>query len=133
MSDPGKSLISDPLPATGAEFDSPELEARESRDIMRMQLILSEKRTSLSVLRTGIAVFTLPLSVATVLIATSRHYNLLENALLAIPLLTLCLGLVILGIYLVHRSMRRLWRQEALIEKIKREDPSLARFFEGDL
>ncbi len=133
MSKPCNSTGTGGVEASESETNLPRMDARESRSIMRMQLILSEKRTSLALLRTGIAVFTLPLSVITVLIATSRYYNLLENTVLAIPLLALCLGLVVLGICLVHRSMRRLWKHEALIEKIKREDSSLARFFEGDL
>ncbi|MEW6235587.1 MAG: hypothetical protein AB1656_09395 [Candidatus Omnitrophota bacterium] len=101
---------------------------QESVDIPRIQLILAEKRTSLAVMRTGIAVFTLPLSVITVLIATSRYYSFLENYYFLIPLLILCLGLVVLGVYLVHRSIMRLWKLDALIEKIKREDATLSVF-----
>ncbi len=41
-----------------------------------IQVLLSEKRTALASLRTGIAVFALPLSVLSVLIATSRYYNM---------------------------------------------------------
>ena len=42
-----------------------------------VQLLLAEKRTSLSTMRTGIAVFLLfPLSVLSVLIATSKSYEL---------------------------------------------------------
>ena len=41
-----------------------------------IQVLLSEKRTALSTMRTGIAVFALPLSVLSVLIATSRNYNI---------------------------------------------------------
>ncbi len=37
-----------------------------------IQVLLAEKRTALSSLRTGIAIFALPLSVLSVLIATSR-------------------------------------------------------------
>jgi len=41
-----------------------------------IELILSEKRTALSTLRTGIAVFALPLSVLSVLVATSSYYTI---------------------------------------------------------
>ena len=101
----------------------------EAGSISRIQLILAEKRTSLAVMRTGIGVFTLPLSVVTVLIATSRNYDLLETYHLLIPLLVLCGGLVVLGIYLIHRSVVRIRRQEALIAKIIREDPGLAELY----
>lgn len=105
----------------------------ESVQIPRIQLILAEKRTSLAVLRTGIVVFTLPLSVITVLIATSRHYDFLEAYHLLIPLLALCAGLTVLGVYLVHRSILRIWKQDALIKKIKEADPTLAEFFNKHL
>ena len=38
-----------------------------------IQVLLAEKRTALASLRTGIAVFALPLSVLSALIATSRY------------------------------------------------------------
>lgn len=101
--------------------------------IPRIQLILAEKRTSLAVLRTGIGVFTLPLSVVTVLIATSRYYNILETYHLLVPLLVLCAGLVVLAVYLVHRSVLRIRKQDALINRIKEEDPALAEFFRKHL
>src|SRR6266516_1286880 len=41
-----------------------------------IQVLLAEKRTALASLRTGIAVFALPLSVLSALIATSRYYSM---------------------------------------------------------
>lgn len=102
----------------------------ESVLIPRIQLILAEKRTSLAVLRTGIVVFTLPLSVITVLIATSRYYGFLEAYHLLVPLLVLCAGLTVLAVYLVHRSVLRIRKQDALIKKTKESDPTLAEFFD---
>lgn len=43
--------------------------------INEVQLLLAEKRTSLAVMRTGIAMLALPLSVISVLIATSKYYD----------------------------------------------------------
>lgn len=107
--------------------------SRESVSISRIQLILAEKRTTLAIMRTGIGVFTLPLSVITVLIATSRYYDVLETSHLLVPLLGICAGLVVLAIYLVHRSVRRIWRQDAMIKKIKEQDPALAELYGGQL
>jgi len=98
-------------------------------NISRIQLVLAEKRTTLAVLRTGIGVFTLPLSVITVLVATSRYYDLLETFHLLVPLLVLCGGLIILAVYLVHRSVMRIRSQDALIAKIKQEDSGLTEFY----
>lgn len=93
--------------------------------ISQIQLILAEKRTSLSILRTGIAVFTLPLSVLTILIATSRHYNIFDILALFIPLLALCVGLVVLGIYLIIKASRQIMHYDALVKKLKQKDETL--------
>jgi uncharacterized membrane protein YidH (DUF202 family) len=82
-------------------------------------LLLAEKRTSLAVLRTGIAIFTLPLSVFTVLIATSKYYDTSASLHFIIPLLFICSILVILGVYFILRSFRRIKDIDHKIQKIK--------------
>ena len=69
-----------------------------------IQVLLAEKRTALAGLRTGIAVFALPLSVLSALIATSRYYSIEKVMPLLAPLMLLNLGLVVLGTWLVFRS-----------------------------
>lgn len=87
--------------------------------INEAQLILAEKRTSLAVMRTGIAVLALPLSVTGLLIATSKYYNVLNVLHFLIPLLVLNAALVVLGTYLITRSIRRMQRYDHLIAQIK--------------
>src|SRR5262245_63160833 len=70
-----------------------------------IQVLLAEKRTALASLRTGIAVFALPLSVLSALIATSRYYSLDKVLPLLLPLMLLNLGLIALGTWLVFRSI----------------------------
>ena len=53
-----------------------EKKSSESIVINEVQLLLAEKRTSLSVMRTGIAVLVVPLSVLSLLIATSKYYDI---------------------------------------------------------
>jgi hypothetical protein len=62
-----------------------------------IQVLLAEKRTALAGLRTGIAVFALPLSVLSALIATSRYYSFEKVMPLLLPLMLLNLGLIVLG------------------------------------
>ena len=112
-----------------SEVDAGAVRKNESVSISRIQLILAEKRTTLAVMRTGIGVFTIPLSVITVLVATSRYYDFLETYHILVPLLGICAGLIVLGIYLVHRSVRRIRKQDAMIHSIKRQDPALAEFY----
>jgi len=87
--------------------------------ISEAQLILSEKRTALSFMRTGIAVFALPLSVLSVLIATSRYYNFMNVLPLIIPLLLLCVILIILGFYLIIRAMFKIRHYDRIITELK--------------
>ena len=95
-----------------------------------IQVLLAEKRTALSSLRTGIAVFALPLSVLSVLIATSRYYNIATVMPLLAPLLLLNLGLVVLGTWLVFRSVHRIRHFEHRIKELSEKYRSLAEFIE---
>ena len=95
-----------------------------------IQVLLSEKRTALSTMRTGIAVFALPLSVLSVLIATSRYYNIGKVMPLLMPLLLLNLGLVVLGSWLVFHSIGRLHHYDRRIRELTQKYRSLAEFVE---
>jgi uncharacterized membrane protein YidH (DUF202 family) len=91
-----------------------------------IQVLLAEKRTALAALRTGIAVFALPLSVLSALIATSRYYSM-EKVL---PLLLLNLGLVVLGCWLVFRSIHRIHHFENRIRELSQKYRSIGQFIE---
>ena len=95
-----------------------------------IQVLLSEKRTALSTMRTGIAVFALPLSVLSVLIATSRNYNIGHVMPLLMPLLLLNLGLVVLGSWLIFHSIGRLHHYDRRIRELTQKYRSLAEFVE---
>src|ERR1700724_100261 len=95
-----------------------------------IQVLLAEKRTALSSLRTGIAIFALPLSVLSVLIATSRYYSLEKVMPLLVPLLLLNLGLVVLGTWLVFRSIHRIRHFEHRIRELSDKYRSIAQFIE---
>jgi hypothetical protein len=74
-------------------------EGIDSAVFSEIQLILAEKRTALSSLRTGIAIFALPLSVLSVLVATSKYYEVVKVLHFLLPLLVLNAALVALGAY----------------------------------
>jgi uncharacterized membrane protein YkgB len=98
--------------------------------INEVQLLLAEKRTTLASMRTGIAVFALPLSVLSVLIATSKYYDVFQVIHLLVPLLVLCAGLVILGSYLTIRSINGTRRYDRLIFELKRKHSKIAEFMD---
>ena len=96
----------------------------------RIKLFLSEKRTTLSVMRTGIAVIMLPMSVITVLLATSKYYDFFGNSHLTIPLVVICVGLFLLGSYLIQRSVFKFWKLDRMIDHLKKNDPIIKKFYE---
>ncbi len=98
--------------------------------INEVQLILSEKRTSLAAMRTGIAVFALPLSVLSILVATSKYYDLIQVIHFIVPLLLICAALIFLGSYLILRSILRLHRYDRLILDIKRKHSKISEFLD---
>lgn len=99
--------------------------------IGEVQLLLSEVRTALSLMRTGIAILALPLSVFSVLVATSRYYDALNVLGLLLPLAILCAVLMLFGGYLTLHSWRRIRRLDRLIHRIKMEHGILAKFMES--
>ena len=96
--------------------------------INEVQLILAEKRTSLSAMRTGIAIFVLPLSVLSVLIAFSKYYDFMRVIHLLVPLLVIISGLVFLGSYLIIHSIVQIHYYDRLILKLKQKYSRIAEF-----
>jgi uncharacterized membrane protein YidH (DUF202 family) len=98
--------------------------------INEVQLILAEKRTSLAALRTGIAVFAIPLSIMGVLVATSRYYEILDVLHLFILVMVMNVLLLALGSYLVVRAIIKLRREDRMILDIKRRHSAIAEFMD---
>ena len=98
--------------------------------INEVQLILAEKRTSLAVMRTGIAVLALPLSVMSVLIATSRFYDVLNVLHFLVPLGALNLALIVFGASLIIRSIIRMRHYDRLILEIKLKHSVIGKFID---
>jgi uncharacterized membrane protein YkgB len=98
----------------------------ESMLINEIQLLLAEKRTSLSTMRTGIAVFALPLTVLSFLIVTSSFYKPADVATLLVVVFLLCAGLLGLGAYLMIRSFFRIHHYDRQIAAIKSRSELIA-------
>jgi len=98
--------------------------------INEVQLILAEKRTSLASLRTGIAVFAIPLSIMGMLIATSRYYEIVEVMPLFITVMVFNFLLLALGAFLVIRAIIKLRYEDRMIDNIKRKHSVIAEFID---
>lgn len=95
-----------------------------------VQLLLAEKRTSLAVMRTGIAVLVLPMSVTSVLIATSKYYDIIHVLHFLLPLAVLNTALVFFGAYLIILAIIRMRRYDRLIHAIKLKHSVIGQFLD---
>ena len=93
-----------------------------------VQIILAEKRTALAVLRTGIAVFALPLSVLSFLVVTSKYYEPGRVLHFLVPLLVLSAALSLFGGYLIVHSLLRARHYDRLINRLKNQYGAIAEF-----
>lgn len=111
-------------------LDNEKLPDSEPIIINEIKLLLAEKRTSLAAMRTGIAVIALPLTVVSVLIATSKYYDIFHVIHFLVPLLILCAALVLLGSYLIIRSILRLHHYDWQISEIKHKHSTISNFID---
>jgi uncharacterized membrane protein YidH (DUF202 family) len=98
--------------------------------INEAQLILAEKRTSMAAMRTGIAIFALPLSVLGLLIATSHLYNVLHVLPLIIPLGVMLVALIVLGSYLIVRALGNIHRYDRMLYRLKACHSKISQFLD---
>ena len=90
-----------------------------------LQLLLAEKRTAMALLRTGIAVMVLPMSVISFLVATSRLYDILHVNYLVIPLLVVTGLLIVLSGSLILRAVLQLHFYDRSLKRLKSGHPQL--------
>jgi uncharacterized membrane protein YidH (DUF202 family) len=101
--------------------------------IAEVQLLLAEKRTSLAILRAGMGVFLLPLSLFAALIATSKFYDVGEVLALIIVVVGVSVALMGLGVWLIWRSVRRIRRIDHKIAELKQKSAELKHlYYDGD-
>ena len=90
-----------------------------------VNLMLSEKRTALSILRTGIAIFSIPLSLGSVLIATSKLYNPEKILFLLVPVLGGCTLLVLIALWLIVAAFVKLRNNDRRLDLIVQKNQFL--------
>ena len=99
--------------------------------INQVQLLLAEKRTAVAIMRTGIAVLALPLSIFSALIATSKWYNVLEVWPLLVLVSLINLGLIAFAVYLIARSLMKMHQYDRIIIDIKQNHSSLRQLIQS--
>jgi uncharacterized membrane protein YidH (DUF202 family) len=79
-----------------------------------IRTIDAEKRTHLAELRTGIGILTIPMSLLTILIATSNYYSVEEVFGYVAALVVAAVLLFLIGGHLVFYSLRKIRSDERL-------------------
>lgn len=90
-----------------------------------VQLLLAEKRTAFALLRTGVTVSLVPLSLWTVLVATSRLYNVFDVMWLLVPLMLVAAALFALGLYLISHALAHMRHIENVMMGLRQSDTLL--------
>jgi uncharacterized membrane protein YidH (DUF202 family) len=93
---------------------------------------LADKRTSLSYLRTGIGILTVPMSLLTILIATSSKYQVSDVLGMLLGLGAAFVGLVTFGVWMVISSLRQLRAVDLRLKELEDENPFLSRWVSYD-
>ncbi|MGY5859862.1 MAG: hypothetical protein RTU63_10875 [Candidatus Thorarchaeota archaeon] len=117
--------------------DSKDLDDRTYQSNVRTSLALirtidAEKRTHLAELRTGIGILTIPMSLLTILIATSNYYSISEVLSFIFGLVVGIIILLSLGAYLVYSALRELRRDQHLRESCEDISGLIAEFNKHD-
>lgn len=90
-----------------------------------VQLLLAEKRTSFALMRTGVTVAVVPLSLVSVLIATSGMWNVREVWWMFAPLMVVLALLFALGMYLVGHALHHLAHNDRVLMGLRASDTLL--------
>ncbi|MFO7835289.1 MAG: hypothetical protein R6V83_01445 [Candidatus Thorarchaeota archaeon] len=109
------------------EIDLPPNAARGIRvKLSIIRILEAEKRTHLAELRTGTAILAIPMSLLTILIATSNLYNPADVIVFVVSLLVGVIALSIIGVFLIYRSLKRIRKTEDLRDAARPEIPEMA-------
>ncbi|MCF2137179.1 MAG: hypothetical protein K9W43_08030 [Candidatus Thorarchaeota archaeon] len=101
------------------KFEMEMLKSSEPRTVLSLiRTIEAEKRTHLAELRTGIGILTIPMSLVTILIATSKYYDILQVIPMVILLTMGIIVLLALGSYLAFQALMKLRENERFIYKV---------------
>lgn len=90
-----------------------------------VQLLLADKRTAFALLRTGVTVSLVPLSLWTFLIGTSKLWNPFDVMWILVPFALVTSLLFALGIYLVSHALAHVRHTEAVLTGLRSSDTML--------
>ncbi len=95
-----------------------------------IQVLLSEKRTSLAMMRTGIAIIALPLAITSALIATSSLYEIDRVSHMLASVMIVNALLLVLGVTMVASAYHNIAKYARLLHQLKKDHPSMSRYLD---
>jgi hypothetical protein len=97
---------------------------RKDRELLinEVELLLSEKRTSLATMRTGIGLLPIPLSIFMIIIAIYAQYEPVNFMFAIILIAIFCIGLVMLGVYLIVAALKKIHYYDNKVDDLKKRD-----------
>lgn len=98
-------------------------------EFQMLMLILAEKRTAHTTLRSGVSLCAFQLAILSFLVATSPYYDVASNIILLSLIGVMCAGLIGLGLYLMRRGWVRILFHDKQMSKILERNPMLAELF----
>lgn len=91
-----------------------------------IQLLLAEKRTYYALLRTGVAIFTLPIPLLAILLATNEYHRIFFNAWIACTILGFLITISLVGLSLFYKAEKKVKRLDRMIRLIEKENKRIA-------
>lgn len=102
------------------------LKPSEQLLLNEVQVLLAEKRTYYSLMRSALAIFTLPLTVVLFLISTAPVHGLFDKPWLSVTIMAMLLVISFTGITQVIRASEKIKKLHRMIEIIKTQNKRIA-------
>ena len=87
-----------------------------------IELLLAEKRTYYSILRTGFAIITVPLTIIIFLLATKDYHRLFNHTWTTLIIILVFIIMIITGIFMAIGASNKIKRLNIVIQGIEKED-----------
>jgi hypothetical protein len=102
-----------------------EIKLDHSIVMSEVQLLLAEKRTAYALLRTGVTVALVPVSIWTVLVATSRLWDPFRVLWLLVPVMLVAALFFCLGAYLIVHALQHVQHTDTTLNALRQSDTLL--------
>jgi len=88
--------------------------------LSKARTLEAEKRTALALLRTGIMISTVPLSIFTLLISVSQVYDIWGPLYQLVIIISIWLSILVLGVILIVKAFRQIRSCDRALKAIKK-------------